>query len=383
MFCTVNRKALLQAITDSKRTLWKSKLLPKLACVRLEAREGSLHVTTTDLEVSTSIALEAHVEAPGVAVVEHKRLGAMLRKLKAELVNLQGSKGQLIVNHVFGHGSLPSLPADEYPTLPTGKEADPLETFEARQLGEALSRVSHAMSEAETRVYLNGLYLECDRLGVLLTATDGHRLAHEKIGGHTLRGMHYWDEPPAPETGSIPLKGITAPARWVLALEAAIGGRKPVADRVELRWDGQRIYAILPDRTLAGNAVEGEYPQWRNVIPDPTGAAVLTVDRDALLEAVEGMLPFALRNVACRLTYGTDWGLRLEVSDPDTGEARRDVPAEASGHVPSFALNLHYLRDAAQAAEGRKLRLWIRDANSPLRFEGEQPGYSILMSLRI
>lgn len=120
----------------------------------------------------------------------------------------------------------------------------------------ALRAVAHAIGTEETRYYLNGIFVEpCDKGGVLLVATDGHRLcavrdAHGKIGRPAILS-----------------------ARW--ADQALITKRSEGDGRRLVLTEGKQAVVSVP--TAGGGAFEagsllveeiaGTFPDWRRVVP--------------------------------------------------------------------------------------------------------------------
>lgn len=115
---------------------------------------------------------------------------------------------------------------------------------------ELLHAVSLHISQEETRYYLNGLWIEPVSKGILLVATDGHRLSvgYDDAATHTGIG-----------------KGIILPVPK--AMHRDLNPRKFPADKdiAPLQW--QDGWWKVIDRQHGAPAIDGNFPDWRRVLP--------------------------------------------------------------------------------------------------------------------
>ena len=119
----------------------------------------------------------------------------------------------------------------------------------------ALKAVSRFAAVKDVRYYLNGVLVEANPLETRLCATDGHTLAvHRADAKGDNEGA--W-------TGILPLDAVTT----LLKMKPALKSLKDepialtVSDNGEIRadWNGQSIIC---------RAVDGEFPDYRRVIPE-------------------------------------------------------------------------------------------------------------------
>lgn len=128
--------------------------------------------------------------------------------------------------------------------------------------------VAVACSDEETRTYLHGVYIQPHPVeGVLMVATDGHRLlvAHDAGGSCS-------------EPVIVKLSGPVLKAAKAKKTDH-IDGRRLVADdengvRVVIPHESAEVYPVAWK-------IEGTFPDWRRVIPD---AKRLTAPCPAVLE---------------------------------------------------------------------------------------------------
>jgi DNA polymerase-3 subunit beta len=127
--------------------------------------------------------------------------------------------------------------------------------LEAGDLNDALRRVRHAMSQEETRYYLNGVYLHFALRDDVLrfVATDGHRLATADI--------------PAPQ-GAINIRPVILSRTFVIDAIKATNKTRDARKRVRLAAGPDS--ATLTDwegSVIKGALVDGTFPDYERVIP--------------------------------------------------------------------------------------------------------------------
>lgn len=364
MKASTDRKDLALALRHA--LLVVSKKATILKSVRLEAGSDSLLVWATNLEVVIQERIPAEVSVPGVCLAPALLL-AKLCKGKGRLELESACEGGCHELHVEGE-TLATAGPEEYPTLPTPSAAGPPAFVVAGDvLRDGLVAVSYAASTDDTRYNLNGVYLEqAGREGGLrLIATDGHRLASLDVATEG---------------------AVTLAAPVILPLLAA-----RVVERV---LDGSVAYVRVEGATLecaSGQVrvvvrlIDGEFPDYRKIIPEP-GAPALRVERNSLIAALEGLLPLAPERGHCVTLEPYDQGLRLRVNNPDTGSAKRRIPAAADRGWPAkVPFNGSYLLAVAEAAWGDDVTLELADALEACRIVGSDPSgpLSVVMPMRL
>src|SRR6185437_11104064 len=162
-----------------------------------------------------------------------------------------------------------SLAADEYPSLPAFEEKN---YFDARTeaLIDMIERTQFAVSTDATRYHLNGVFFELLEANVMrMTATDGHRLS---FVDHEV----FMKMPELKRGIIIPKKGLTELRKLLDAQQATVG----------LAFERGYLFAKFADSYLFIRLIDGEYPDYRLVIPKGTDKVVKT-DRNELNSALK------------------------------------------------------------------------------------------------
>jgi DNA polymerase-3 subunit beta len=351
----VERDGFADAVAWAARILPQKAALPVLAGLRLEATtDGGLGLAGFDYEVSAQAQLDVTVAEAGSVLVPGRLLAEITRSLPGQPIDLSTDGSRLVLTCGSSRFQLPTLPLDEYPTLPEMPEVSG--TVGSDAFAAAVSSVAIAAGRDDALPVLTGIRVEIDGEKVTLAATDRYRLAVR-----TLR----WSptDPSLQATALVPArtladaaKSLTTGAEVTLALAGAGSGEGMLG----LAGGSRRATTRLLD---------GEFPKYRSLLPD-TSSAVATIDAAALTEAVRRVALVASRTSPIRLSFSAD-GLTLEAGGLDDAEAAESLPADFDGDDLTIAFNATYLLDGLGSLDSDEAQLSFTAATKPAVLTGK------------
>jgi DNA polymerase-3 subunit beta len=259
-------------------------------------------------------------------------------------------------------------PVDEYPTLPD-YEPTRGERVPSAGLYRALKAVLHAASKDETRYNLNGVMVDADgEPTVRCVATDGHRLCVADAGPVSL-----------PWSGQ-----VIIPARAVKLL-LPLMFKSPEVCLSQVGKPFQTITISGDGWSVAVRTIEGEFPNYHQVIPRDT-AETVQVNRAEFVEAVSSMIAVAPeRSHAVKFTINGD--IVLEVNNPDLGYASTRCECDRASGQPEIAVafNGKYILDALKELDAPKIQFAFKDEISPVRFTEQHESHPlcVVMPMRV
>jgi len=360
--------ARLQSVTEKRNSM------PILANILMTARDGSadgqLELAGTDLEVGMRSEHACKVEEAGALTISGRKLYEIVRELPEEPVELSSSENSyLSLRCARSKFTLAGTTAEEYPTFP---EFSPERTFTVQTtiLAEMIEKTMYAASSDEARYNLNGVYLErieeLDKLRIV--ATDGHRLAYvdRTLGGHA----DVFD------------KGVIIPRKGLAELKKLLDEED--SDEIELGFEGSSGLARKGGVVLTLRLIEGEFPNYRNVIPEE-GSQRLVLEREGFVHALRRVALLSSdrsRAVNLKLSAGE---LALSSKNPDLGEAHETLAIDYAGEEFMIAFNARYLVDAVNALGSKEVCLVFKDALSPMRVTpmDDTDTLAVVMPMRI
>src|SRR5580693_3387943 len=245
---SVAKEKLLEGLQQVQNVVSTRTTLPILSNVLLQASDGAVHLTTTDLDVGVRGSFEADVEKEGATTLPARRLFNIVRELPASEIQVDvNGKNAASIRSGQSFFKILGLPEEEFPPLPKFEDAKVV-TIRQKDLRDGLKKTSYAISTDETRYVLNGLLFSFKENKLTLVATDGRRLAMVDIE---------LEIPRSQETD------IIVPTKAVAELQRLVREEGEVKLGI-----GENQIAFELNRTLlVSKLIEGNYPNYRQVIP--------------------------------------------------------------------------------------------------------------------
>src|SRR5207244_12124734 len=85
---SVSKEKLLEGLQTVQSVVSTRTTLPILANVLLQAADGQLRLTTTDLDVGVRCAVEAQIDKPGGTTLPARRLAGIVRELPSSEIQI-------------------------------------------------------------------------------------------------------------------------------------------------------------------------------------------------------------------------------------------------------------------------------------------------------
>jgi DNA polymerase-3 subunit beta len=245
---------------------------------------------------------------------------------------------------------------EDFPVV--GEPAGTAVKVDAPSFGEGVGQVARAASREEARPILTGVLIEATPEGITLVATDSYRLAIRELqasGKGEARAL-------------VPERAISEAGRAAAAEEKG---------EVEVILGEAQTTFRVGGLRLTSRLIEGEFPNYRQLIPEP-GGSKLVVDRQELLEAVRRVGLLARDNAPVKLELNA-LGARLTSSSPDLGGAVEGVEASYEGDELTVAFNPAYLADGLAGATGERAEIELRDGLKPGLVRGDNEEFTYLV----
>ncbi len=372
MKVTLERTALLKSLGHVHRVVERRTTIPILSNVLLSANGGGLQLKATDLDLEVTESTAADVGQAGATTLPAHTLYEIVRKLPdGAQVSLESGEdgGQLLLRSGRSRFNLQSLPESDFPDLAAGELSHRFK-LGAGELKRLLDKTQFAISNEETRYYLNGVFLhvtDVDGKSMLrAVATDGHRLARL--------------ETPAP-AGAAGMPGVIVPRKAVAEVQKLI--EDPEAE-ITIELSAAKIRFTLGPVVLTSKLIDGSFPDYARVIP-PHNDKLLTVERRDFTDAVDRVSTISSeRGRAVKLAVA-DGKLVLSVTNPDSGSAVEELEVDYDAPALEIGFNARYLIDIANQLDSDTALFKLNDAGSPTIIQ-DRDGASalyVLMPMRV
>ena len=371
MKLTIDRAALMRSLNHVQSAVERRNTIPILSNVRMQAQDGMLILSTTDMDLEINEAVEAKITTPGATPAPAPTLHAIVRKLAADAkVELTMADSGNIMSVKSGRSvfKLSCLPVADFPEI--GGAALP-HTFNipAADLRALIDRTKFAMSTEETRYYLNGIYMhEAVQSGVKVlraVATDGHRLARFEM--------------PLPE-GAAGMPGVIIPRKTVGELRKIL---EEAADSIEISLSESKIRFTFDHIVLTSKLIDGTFPNYEQVIPSGNNK-IVEVNPKIFSNAIDRVSTISdgkSRAVKIALNGKT---MTLSANSPESGSATEDIEISGNDNM-EIGFNARYLMDITSQISGDGCRISLADAASPtiIQDTADASALYVLMPLRV
>lgn len=359
----IDKEIFQDALNQVQHVVGTRTTLPVLSNVLIEADELGLQLSTTDLDVSITKRIPAEVEKTGASTLPARRIAGIVRELATNTIEIEVDSEN--VSHVRSGPSyfkIIGLPVSEFPDRGKFEGANEF-TIDQKLLKDALRKTSYAISTDETRYVLNGVNCIFGEGMMTLVATDGRRLAMVE------QDLEF----PASNEST-----IIIPTKAIHELQRLLQDE----GEARVRLTSNQACFELNESTLSTKLIEGNYPNFRQVIPgDPKHRIVL--EREVFLNAVKrvGLLANEKTN-SIKFTF-SDNQLFISSNSPEVGEAEETLDVLYDGPKLTVAFNPDFVMAPLRNLDQDEVFLDLIDESSPGVIKIDEPFLYVIMPMRV
>ena len=335
-------KVLLSAAIDgvSKAVTMRS-AIPVLEGILLKAEGFQLNLTGYDLEMGIVTTIEANVKEAGEVVLNAKLLSSMISRMPAGQVAITSAEnGKTTIQSGVVQFEIQSMPASDFPELPNTGAEETL-TIKTGVLKDMIDRTLYAVSQDEKKPAHTGELFEIlpDKLTVV--ALDGYRLAIVERPVTAVKDIR-----------------IIVPSKTMTEVSHLL----PNDDEELVHISANRRYVVF----MAGGLIEGEFLNYRNVIPADSRTRV-TIDTKEFVETIERASLIITERLKNPLRISFTEGKVVVRCQTNLGRVVDEFNADCEGDEVEIGFNNRYLLDALRNARTDKVRMEISGPLSPVK----------------
>ncbi|MHC4065316.1 MAG: DNA polymerase III subunit beta [Planctomycetota bacterium] len=314
--------------------------------VLMRAAADHVELVATDLEIGLRYAVtQVEVESEGEVLVAAEKLGAIVRELADEVLEVEADDSLCHVRGADSHFQISAQDAKEFPAV-TAEVGEPDFEIAAGVLRRLTERTVFAAARENTRYAINGVLWEKSGGALSLVATDGRRLAHAR--SKLISGQE----------GEV---SAIVPSKAMALFQRILSDRD---EAVAVRITGNQMLVRCPQVTVSTALVEGHFPKYQDVIPGDSNktaefevAEILSAVRQAALLTNE-----EARGVRFSFSEGE---LSLSSRAPQEGEARITKPIRYKGEELEIGFNPSFLTDVFRVVHSDEVTLELKEPNRP------------------
>lgn len=366
MKATVLLENLLEKISFLNHAISSRPPLPILSGFLLKTEKGRLNISATDLDLGITTSAPAVIEEEGKVVVPAKPFIETLTNLSEEKITITAKDGSVELLGKTTKAKFIAMDPAEFPKILEEKGED-VATFKGASLEKDFGRVVFAASADSGRPAFSAIVVKKDKEGLVVVATDSHRLSLNKI--ISLANKTEFKKP------------ILVSSRAVRALLSQKNEEDVVVSLFEKA--GQVVFSF-GETVLTGRLIEAEFPDFEKIIPDSFSTKA-EFNREEMLKALRVASVFAKDNAnIVKLSVKKD-KITVSAKSQSVGENSVEVSAKTSGEDNEIAFNARYLMDLLQNVSDEQMVFEMQGPLNPGVFKvyQNQNFIHLIMPIRI
>ena len=343
---TCDRSIIFKEISISNDIISSKNMISILSNIYFEAKDGNLIIKATDMKVNFETSVPVDIHTPGSVTVYGDKFHGILNSIPDGEIEFEYNENRINIKTQAKKAKfqLKSIDSDKFPEF-TISEKDYFE-IPVKDFKEMISQTIFAISDDETRYFMNGVYFEKAEDHFVMVATDGRRLAYIK-------------KPAAQEIADIP--GIIIPPK-ILNIVSKRAGDEGMA---KISVTDKMIYIQFGTYKLSSVLIEGQFPNYKRVIPE-NQVNKFSVNRQEMLDALK-RVALLVEQKSHRVYLGLSPGMAsIYCEESDIGTAREEIPCQYDGEELSIALNYRYIEDPFKVIGGEEISILFNDPNKTI-----------------
>jgi DNA polymerase III subunit beta len=341
---TCEKNSFSREISFAQEIIASKNALSIMSNVLLEASEGSLSLKATDIKVSFETIIPVDTIEAGSVTVFCDKLSGILATIPEGDISLEQDDSKVIIKPTFKkvRFQLKTISSEKFPELPeVNKEL--FFSIPSREFKEMISQTVFAVSDDETRYFMNGVFIEKVADGLVLVATDGRRLSYVKKDFDV----------------AIPdFKGVIVPPK-ILGL---VLKRAPDEGMIEIAVTEKCIFFRFGSYKISSVLIEGQFPNYQKVIPESQKNKV-TLKRADLLDALKRVAIFVEQKSRRTFLAVSEGMIVISSEESDLGTAREEFACDYSGPDAMIALNYKYVEEPLKVIESESINIEFTEPN--------------------
>ncbi|MBU8913002.1 MAG: DNA polymerase III subunit beta [Spirochaetales bacterium] len=363
---TCERDVILKEISIAQEIISSRNALSILSNVLLHAENNELTIRATDLRVGFETTIPMDVAVDGSTTVYCDKFLGILRSLPSGDVEFeQEDSDRFIIRPLFKKIDfrLKSIASDKFPELQIAP-AESFFQFPQADLIDMIGQTIFAVSDDETRYFMNGVYLENIEGQLALVATDGRRLSY------IARSVD----------SQIPdFVGVIVPPKILTLIRKLASGE----GTVQLAVAEKNIFVHFDSQRISSALIEGQFPNYQRVIPKEQEYSLL-VKRDELREALKRVSLLVEKSQRVYLTV-TEGAVTLRSDESEIGQATEEISCDYQGPETTLAMNYTYLADPLRVVESEDIKIHFTESNKAITInpEPETDYFHVVMPMQL
>ena len=352
---TFTKEVLLKEMSIAQEIISNKTALSILSNVLLIAKEGSLTIRATDIKVNFETKIPVDVLEEGSTTVFCDKFTSIIDSMPSGEIEAEQKDQKLIIK---------SISDNDFPPF---TDSSNVQFFEvpAKEFKEMITQTIFAVSDDETRYFMNGVYMEKKENNLIFAATDGRRLAFIQ---HDF-GIALPD-----------FKGSIIPPKILSIVQR----RSSEEGMISIGISEKNIFFNFNAYKFSSILIDGQFPNYERVIPE-SQEYHFEVQCDDFLQALKRvalLVEQKSKRIFLKISNGT---LSITSNESELGTADEEISSKYEGKEVTIALNYMYLEEPLKVLGSENLKIEFTDPMRAitLRPETDTHFFHIIMPMQM
>jgi DNA polymerase-3 subunit beta len=335
MKLTILQEKLKEGMGVIDKVAPKNFSLPILKNISLTTEKSFLKISATDLETAITWWGLAKIDEEGSVTVPGSLFSGLLSLINNKQVSLATKDQALLVESEDYKTKIKTANSEEFPIIPSVSDNE-YAVLDAQGFCRGLSQVVDVVATNNTRPEISGVYFSFNKNTLRMAATDSFRLAEKTINVKQLveAEKEY---------------SFIVPKKTAKEAISVFGDKKgeicvyfsPDQIMFELTMEE----AKHPFVRLTSRLIEGEYPNYQEIIPKEHDTQGI-LERDGLLSNIKGAALFSgkVNEVKIEADPKKD-AIGISSQNPEAGEFSSSVKGDLKGKQSDVYFDCRFLID--------------------------------------
>ena len=350
---TVDSGVLTDSVNWVSRSLSTRPIMTALLGIVIDV-QTEVTLSASDLETSAKSSFSADINEKGRVLVPGRLLSEISKALPNKPVSFHLDGSRVLVTAGSAKFTLPTLPINEYPNLPTLPETTGV--IDSDLFATAVNQVAVAAGRDDSLPTLTGIHVDINKDSITFAATDRYRLAVREIN---------W-RPNNPEITATALLR----ARTLADATRSITNTEEVSFAIAPTTSNERLIGFTNGpKSMTSRQLDGTFPPYRHLLPTE-GIATAVIEVAKLLDSVRRVALVTDKTIPLRLKFN-DGSLQLEAGAGDEAQATEELEIQYSGEAIDIAFNPTFLADGLNALGTKYVNIAFTGSNKPAMLSGK------------
>lgn len=345
---TFDKSAMIKEISIAQEIISTKNSTSILSNVLLIAQNNTLTIKVTDMKVNFETKIPVQIEEEGSTIIYCDKFMGILNSLPdGEIEFKQTSNGEensisVVIKPISKNIEfvMQSMTKEKYPEIFSAEDTSYFEVS-SKEIKSMISQTSFAVSEDETRYYLNGVLFEKKDNKLNMVATDGRRLSF--ASKEILDGVN--------DFSSV----IVHPKVLNIILKHA-----PEEGNIFIAIYEKMIFFKFGNYKFGSVLIDGKFPEYSRVIPE-SQKNLFIVQKNELVDALRRVVLMVDKKAGRLFFTISDGVLKVSSSQSNLGSAEEEIPCEYAGEKYVIAMNNRYLEEPLKSVESEKVAFEFTD----------------------